>query len=363
MNLCGIGCGASNVFVEDPRRIVEEIALVRPSIFIGVPGFYEKLRQGVLARIAEAPSWRRKLASLALQTGAEAARRRRAGRTLGPVLRLQHALLDRLVLSRLRAVMGDRLRFMITGSAPTPAPVLGFFEAIGLELLEAYGLSENLIPVAANRPGLARPGTVGLPVAPNQLRFTRDGEILVKGPCVFSGYLESPSGEGGPDDQGYIATGDLGSVDDDGFLRLTGRKREIIKTSTGRRISPQSLEAALREIEGVEQALVVGDGRKALAALVTAMPAGGGAAPEGFETRFAAGLQAHNDAAAAGERIAAGLVLAEPFTVVDGHLTPSLKLRRSWLEQRYAEAIDGLYASLEIQPAEAGPLVVKAEPS
>ena len=365
MNLCGVGSGAACSFVEDPRRIVDELGEIRPTIFIGVPRFYEKLREGIRARLEAQPAWRRGLAALALESGEALAEAHQAETPVGAALRLRHALLDRLVLTRLRAVMGGRIRFMITGSAPAPAPVLGFYESLGLPLLEAYGLSENIVPVAVNRPGARRPGTVGRPLAPNEVRIAADGEVLVRGPGLFGGYLESQPGGAALDAEGFFATGDLGGLDPQGFLRLTGRKREIIKTSTGRRIGPQPLEAALREIPGVEQALVVGNGCKTLAALVTPAlegqePAAAAAALEG---RLGQALAAHNGRSAPYERIAACLVLAESFTVLDGHLTPSLKLRRSWLEQRYAGEIERLYEALERWPTSGAPLVLGAQSS
>lgn len=347
MNLCGIGAGATCAFVEDPRRIVEEIAEIEPTVFIGVPRFYEKLRHGVLAKVSALPRRQRWPLQAALAAGRETARRRRLGLKPGPLLGPWHGLLRRLVLRRLPPIMGRRLRFMITGSAPTPSAVLDFYDSLELPLLEAYGLSEDIVPVAANRPQDRRPGTVGRPLAPNDVRIGEDGEVLVRGPGLFAGYLDGGDPEGGeaaPSRDGFYPTGDLGRFDDDGYLRLTGRRREIIKTSTGRRIAPQAVEAALQDIPGIEHALVVGNGRKALAALIAPVTPD---ATSAFEARLRQGLARHNERCTGHERIAACLLLSEPFTVADGHLTPSLKLRRAWLEQRFAEAIDRLYERLD----------------
>ncbi len=345
MNLCGIGAGATCAFVEDPRRIVEEIAEIEPTVFIGVPRFYEKLRHGVLAKVSALPRQQRWPVQAALAAGREVARRRRLSLAPGLLLGPWHRLLRRLVLRKLPPIMGRRLRFMITGSAPTPPAVLDFYESLELPLLEAYGLSENIVPVAANRPRDRRPGSVGRPLAPNEVRIAGDGEVLVRGRGLFEGYLGD--GEAAPSREGFYPTGDLGSLDADGYLHLTGRRREIIKTSTGRRIAPQAVEAALQDIPGIEHALVVGNGRKALAALVAPAAQEGPAAASAFEARLRQGLARHNERCTSYERIAACLLLSERFTVADGHLTPSLKLRRSWLEQRFAEAIDRLYDRLE----------------
>jgi len=364
MNLVAIACGATTYFVEDPRTIVDRLREVEPRVFIGVPRFYEKLHERIQKSIADQSPWRRRVARAALAAGAERARLHQAGKEPSIRFRLKHAILDRLVLRRIRRVMGRNLEFMVTGSAPSPLWLLEFFHTVGLLLLEAYGLSENTVPMAANRPDSYRLGSVGRPFSANEIRFAADGEILVKGPGLFRGYY----GEGGPGDrftpEGFYRTGDCGRLDEDGFLFLTGRTSDMIKTSTGRRISPAQTEAAHRQCPFLDNLVVVGNGRKHLAALVTlnclALEAefqrrGLPAPPreELWRSRLAEslirrGLEICGQDLAPHEQIRAFAILPEPLSVANGELTATLKPRRHQIEARYRDLIDRLYAA-EVQ--------------
>ncbi len=364
MNLVAVARGLTIYFLEDPRQIMAAVREVEPSAFVAVPRFYEKLHEGIRAQLAQASGWRRRLIDAALAAGAEWARAERQGARPPWPLRLRHGLLDRLVLRRVRRkAMGRNLKFMITGTAPTPAWLLEFFHALGWLVLEAYGLSENTVPMAANRPTAYRFGSVGRPFPANEIAFADDGEILVRGPGVFRGYAGEAPGAGPFTPDGYYRTGDYGRLDEGGFLYLQGRKAEIIKTSTGRRIAPARVEAAYRQSPCLDQVVVFGDGRKHLVALVglnagavaAALARAGVAAPAPDQLAQSAAvrdlvrseLDACGRELAPHEQVRAFAILAEPLSLTAGELTPTLKLRRSHIAARHAALIDALYAEGE----------------
>lgn len=365
INLCCIGCGAATYFVDNPAQILEEVAAIRPTFFIGVPRFYEKLYQRIQDTIARLPEWRRALVDAALRHGGEFAHYQREKLTVPWLVKLRQRLLDALVLAKLRSVMGGRMRFMITGSAPAAKPMLDFFYAIGLPLLEAYGMSENVVPMAFNRPHDWRPGSVGKPLAINEIESTPDGELLVCGPGLCKGYYKADNPAERFTEEGFFITGDNGYFDADGFLYLRGRTTDLIKTSTGRRLSPLKIEAALREIPLIDQALVVGNNRKELTAIITVdrqklaevLPTLELQAPAEsdntlLEPLFRLLKQDINAIAgnlAPYERVRGCLVVTGGFSVEGGQLTTNLKRRRAAIERLYAAQIDALYAAIEQQ--------------
>lgn len=343
VNLAAVQNGAATWLLADPRQVMSHVANVAPDVFIGVPRFYEKLVEGLHQRIDGMPAPLRWLARWSWQVGR---RRSLAGPAAGQMLRLQHAMADALVLGRMRKVMGTRLRCMVTGSAPMAPAVIGDLEALGWTVLEAYGLSENVMPMSMNRVGDSRTGSVGKPLAGNDIRIGKDDVIQVRGPGLFSGYLGDLSGA--PLDQdGFYATGDLGRLDADGYLYLTGRAGDLIKTSTGRRVAPAGVEAMLQTAAGVDQAMVLGAGRKYLLALCTC-------SQERLATTHAwQALQAELGAALArlgtNDRPAGIMVLTEPFSMADGELTPNLKLRRKEIERRRERQVADLCRQIDAQ--------------
>ncbi len=364
MNLVAVAGGVAIHFVEDPRQVMDCAREVEPSAIVAVPRFYEKLHAGIRARLEEARGWRRRLVEAALAAGAERAALERQGRCLSWLARLRHRVLDRLVLARIRRVLGRRIKFLITGTAPTPAWLLEFFHGLGWLVLEAYGLSENTVPMAVNRPDAYRFGSVGPPFPMNQIAFADDGEILVKGPGVFSGYLNDPGGSSPFTADGYYKTGDFGRLDEDGFLYLLGRKAEIIKTSTGRRIAPARVEAVYKQSACIEQIVIFGNGHTHLVALAVLNPDAvaaaltrAGEAIPAREELFATlpairalihhELELHGRSLAAHERVRAFTILPAPLSIAAGELTPTLKLRREQIAQRHAALIEALHAQAD----------------
>jgi long-chain acyl-CoA synthetase len=362
LNLCAMQIGAQTYVVSDPRQIMTLLPSINPHVFIGVPRFYEKLYAGMVQKISERGGMTRLLFRSAMFVGDIHARSLRRNSVPGLPTRWLNAAFDGLILSRLRAVLGGSIQFMISGSAPMPLWLLEKFHAMGLLILEAYGISENIVPVALNRPEAYRFGSVGLPLPENEVKLADDGEVLVKGLGVclqYYGVENSPNSEdnSGLHVQGHLATGDLGKMDSDGFLFLTGRKSEIFKTSTGRRIAPARIEACLCQSQYVDQAMVTGQGRKFVVAVATLTE-------EGDKLIEAAPLAAQNAASHGPERIAedlsrltaelpayqrpAGFVFTRrPFSIAEGELTANLKLKRSKIAARYEDALLQLYAKAE----------------
>ncbi len=358
INLCAIGSGAQTYYVEDPRAIMSHLGTIAPHIFIGVPRFYEKLHAGMMAKIGQAPSWQQRLVAWALRSGEQYAAARRMGRTPGLIASARYALADRLALRRLRNVMGSNLRFLVSGSAPMPSWLLERFHAMGLLILEAYGLSENIIPIAMNRPSAYRFGTVGRVLRGNAVRLAEDGELWVRGPGVFSGYYGEAHEAERFDADGYLASGDYATMDADGFITLTGRKSEIFKTSTGRRIAPAGIESLLRQIPYVEHAAVFGAGRPFLVAVLAVTEATWQARTRSLDPARQCECLRHDlvpiFAALTDYQRPAGVVLTTRVLSIErGELTPNLKLRRSQIEGAFRESIDALYERLRDRHARA----------
>ena len=338
VNLSAMQNGVTTYLLSDPRAVMAHVAAVGPDVFIGVPRFFEKLHEGLQARIRVLPGPVRALTRWAWRTGQAVVRHQQAGVRPPVLLRLQHGLADRLVLGRIRAVMGLRLRCLVSGSAPLSRALLDDLEALGWPVLEAYGLSENVLPMAMNRLADRRLGSVGRPLLGNHIRVGDDGVLRVQGDGVFSGYLGEPPGSGRDPDGAYI-TGDIGHLDIDGYLHLTGRLGDLIKTSTGRRVAPAGVEAVLQTAEGVDQAALFGAGRKMLVALCTCLP---GAADLGRWPGLQAAILVALTKLNPFERPAAVLVLDQPFGVATGELTPNLKLRRAAIELLHADQLETL---------------------
>ncbi|MFZ5833177.1 MAG: AMP-dependent synthetase/ligase [Planctomycetota bacterium] len=364
LNLVAIERGACMHFVEDPASVVARAREARPTVLVGVPRFFERLALGIRAEVRQLPPPARKIAEISIRWGREYARAIEERRSPSITLRWRKRLADALVLRRIRSVLGGRIRFMISGSAPLRKEILESLHAVGLLVLEAYGLSENTIPMSINRLSDFRFGSVGRPLPENELRFCSDGEICVRSDGLFQGYYRETNLGGEFDQDGFYRTGDIGSLDNDGFLHLRGRKKEIIKTSTGRRISPAQVEAVYAQSPLIEQIVVVGDGRKCLVALLRAQeaaadrsPAAAAAGGNGdaislppkanLRRAIESELERLGQSLTQHERVAHFAFLPEPLSVAGGELTPTLKLRRNVITEKYASRIDRLYEELE----------------
>lgn len=358
INICAVAGGAQTYYLEDPRDIVKQLSVISPDVLIGVPRFFEKQYEGIQKELARLPLPIRAAIRASMAVGHAHARSTRAQRAPHTLLRWMHQSADKLVLSRIREkVWGSRIRYAVSGSAPMPIALLESLHALGLPVFEGYAMSENMLPVAANRSSAFRFGTVGRAMPGNELKLGPDGELLLRGPGVCERYF----GESTCllDQDGFLPTGDYAEVDADGFLRLKGRKSEIFKTSTGRRVAPASVETLLKQLPYVDDASVYGAGRKSLVAVLSLSPG----APEGSTPpeRLAEDLEQVTQSLPEYLRPKGFVLTRRPFTIEGGELTANLKLRRTAVERRYESWIEELYASMD-DPHVPRPFARAAEP-
>lgn len=350
--------GASIAYPRSLDTVADDLALLRPTMMAAVPRFYEKVRGRVLANVASAPPARQRIFRWALRTGAQAAAYRRRGESLPLCLGVRHALANRLVFRKVHARTGGRIRFFVSGGAPLSPEVCEFFWHAGLPILEGYGLTETSPVIAVNSFAANRAGTVGRPVDGVEVRIAADGEILVRGPNVMKGYFGRPDETAEVLHDGWLHTGDIGLLDDGGFLKITDRKKEIFKTSGGKYIAPQPLENRLKESPLVANAVIVGANRRFAAALLVpnfeAVAARLGSADGPPDTKalvadprlreiLAGEVERANEGLAPYETIKKFAVLARDFTIEEDELTPTLKIKRRVIDRRYADVIEGLY--------------------
>ncbi|MCK6505376.1 long-chain fatty acid--CoA ligase [Myxococcota bacterium] len=356
-----LSTGGRVTFCADMARIKEALLDVRPTVFLGVPRVWEKFQAALSARFAEATGLKARLLAWARQAELEAFRAQVA--TGVPQAGLARKLARALVLDKVRAALGlDRLVIAATGAAPIALETLEFFASIGIVVLEGYGMSETSGVATSSDPSRPRFGTVGQTLPGVELRIAEDGEILLRGRSMTRGYLRQPEQTAELlDDQGWLHTGDLGSVDAEGFLRITGRKKDIIITAGGKNVAPAEMEGFIKQIPGVAQAVVVGDRQPYLGALVTLNPetlaelaqaAGvplGPPAALAADPRVQAWLQEQverccNQKVARYQTIKKVRILEADFSVEGGELTPTMKVKRNVVSERYRQEIDSLFA-------------------
>ena len=366
MLLTGARTGYTIALLRDPLRVPEALLQVRPTVLPSVPRVYEKVYTAVTARFAETKGVKRRLIDWALPVGREASVLREQGRDLPRALELRLGIADRLVFRKIRERLGGRLRFPISGGAPLAREVMEFFDAVGIRIYEGYGLTECTTACALNNGTHYRFGSVGLALPGFELRIADDGEILVRSETIFQGYFKDPEATQAvrtPD--GWLRTGDIGELDDDGLLTITGRKKDIIVTAGGKNVSPQNIENDLKMSPYVSQALVVGDRRRYVAALVTldAAEIGRWAKERGIEGDVASlsrspdvhelianVVEGVNHERTRFEQIKRFAILPRDFTVESGEVTQTLKLCRGKIAEHFAEEIEELYADASPAP-------------
>jgi long-chain acyl-CoA synthetase len=337
--------GNTLALVSDVARVPEALAETRPTILPAVPRVYEKVHANTLGEIERAGGLRKRIGLWALGVGARTSRARRAGASVGGVLALQQRLAERLVFAKVRERLGGRLRLGISGAAPLSPDVLEFFHALGVPVIEGYGLTETASSATANDPADFRIGTVGRPVEGAEIRLADDGEILIRSDAVFAGYYKEPEATAAAlGDDGWLRTGDVGEIDEEGFLRITDRKKDLIITAGGKNVAPQNLENALKASRFVSQALVVGDRRPYVAALVTldeAEVASSGRDPQQLVQELVDDVNRDRMRV---EQIKRFAILPRDFSQEEGEVTPTLKLRRRVVHEHFADEIERLYA-------------------
>ncbi|HET8555947.1 MAG TPA: long-chain fatty acid--CoA ligase [Gaiellaceae bacterium] len=336
--------GATVAVVADVARVPEAMTTVRPHVLPAVPRVYEKVHANTLGEIERAGGLRRRIGLWALGVGARASRARREGSSVPAFLRVQERLADRLVFTKVRDRLGGRLRVGISGAAPLSTDVMEFFHALGVPVIEGYGLTETGSSATVNEPDDFRIGSVGRPVEDAEIRLAEDGEILIRSDAVFAGYYKEPEATAAAlTEDGWLCTGDVGEIDADGFLRITDRKKDLIITAGGKNIAPQNLENALKTSRFVSQAIVVGDRRPYVTALVTLDEAEIASANRDRQQLVQELVDEVNRDRTRVEQIKRFMILPREFTQEQGEVTPTLKLRRAVIHEHFADEIEKLY--------------------
>jgi long-chain acyl-CoA synthetase len=346
LHLSAAYIGFTVAFLPDPLQAAAELPRVRPTLFPSVPRVYEKIHAAVVAGFDERTGVERRIVDWALHIGYRVSRLRQAKRRVPPLLAAQHRLADRLVYSKVKERLGGRLRVANSGGAPLSRDIAEFFHALDILVVEGYGLSEVTTAATVNRPADFRFGTVGKPLPGVEIRIADDGEILIRSNTVFAGYYRDPEATLEVlDEEGFVHTGDVGHLDEDGFLVITDRKKDILVTAGGKNVAPQNLENELKAHRLVSQALVVGDRKPYVAALVTVDPeAAAGLTDEEVQNGVQLAVDAVNDGRSRFEQIKRVAVLPREFTLEEDEVTPTLKLRRKVILDHFAAEVDRLYA-------------------
>ncbi|MDT0467433.1 AMP-dependent synthetase/ligase [Streptomyces gibsoniae] len=346
--------------VSDIKDITAELASFRPTFLLGVPRVFEKVYNS--ARAQARSTGKGKIFDQAVDTAIEYSRALETSAGPGFPLRLRHKLFDRLVYGKLRAVLGGRARHAISGGAPLGERLGHFYRGLGFTVLEGYGLAESCAATTLNPWDRQKIGTVGLPLPCSTVRIGEDGEVLLQGEHLFGGYWNNEEATAASLVDGWFHTGDLGSLDDEGYLRITGRKKEIIVTAGGKNVAPAVIEDRIRAHALIAECMVVGDGKPFVAALVTideeflprwaeqnGKPKGTSLAELRDDPELLAEIRSAvddgNAAVSKAESVRKFRILDHQFTMDSGHLTPSLKLKRNVVLRDFADEIEALYSS------------------
>jgi long-chain acyl-CoA synthetase len=353
--------GVTVVFAESLTTVARDLERVKPTIMTGVPRVYEKFYAGIQEKLRAGSALQGRIFRWALGVGQARAKADRNGQVPSLWVRVQHPLADRLVFQKIRARVGGRIRYLISGSAPLQTSIGEFFDAIGLRIIEGYGLTETSPVLTSNPLNGVRFGTVGKPMPGIEIRIAPDGEILARGPNVMIGYYKRPDLTAEVIKDGWFHTGDIGEIDQDGYLTITDRKKDLIVTSGGKKIAPQPLENQLKTDPLVAEAVIIGEQRKFPAALIVPdfaalevqvrqMNLGELARAELVKhpkvlERYQTLIDALNERLAQFERVKRFALLPTEFTMERGELTPTMKVRRQVVEERWRDLIEELYAT------------------
>lgn len=359
ISVLAVAAGVTVAHTPDIKNLLPDLQSYKPTFILAVPRVFEKVYNSALTKAED--GGKGAIFHRAADTAIEFSRARQAGR-IGLGLKLKHTLFDKLVYSKLRAAMGGEVAHAVSGGGPLGERLGHFFQGIGMQILEGYGLTETTAPVTVNTPDLIKIGSVGAPIPGNAVKIADDGEILAKGVCVMRGYYqrEDLSGESFVD--GWFRTGDIGQLDEQGFLTITGRKKEIIVTASGKNVVPALLEDQIRADALVSQVLVVGDNRPFIGALVTldeealpgwlhrhGLPASTTLAEATDNPAVKAAVQelinGANQSVSQAEAIKSFRIVPADFTEASGHLTPSMKVKRAQVMKDFENVIEEMYGT------------------
>ena len=355
-------CGMPVTFFESLLKLPGDIRKVRPTILLAPPRMWERIYSTICTDLRKRPPAIRKAFYGALGLGLAAARYRRDGQPVPLRIRAPLAVADRIFFRKVRGRFGGRLRVAASGAAPLSKDLGEFYEAIGMAIVEGYGLTEGGV-ASLNPLDRPKPGSIGKPLSGVEFRFSEDNEILIKGPCVFSGYLNDPEGTAEVLREGWLHTGDLGHLDAEGYVFITGRKKELIVSSTGKKIHPARVESLFKMEPLISQVLLIGDRLPFLTALFTINPAAAESL-HGMEewkgrppaeivqappvlAEIQKAVSRVNKQLAPFEQVRKHRILGRDFTIEDGELTATMKVRRTRAMENFREHIDELYAGRE----------------
>ncbi|MFX1821213.1 AMP-dependent synthetase/ligase [Pseudarthrobacter sp. CC4] len=359
ISVLAMAAGTTVAHTPDIKNLLADLQSYEPTFILAVPRVFEKVYNSAMTKAEDAGKGA--IFHKAADTAIAFSKARQEGR-VGLGLKLRHALFDKLVYGKLRAAMGGHVAHAVSGGGPLGERLGHFFQGIGLQVLEGYGLTETTAPITVNTPSLIKIGSVGKPLPGNAVKIAEDGEILAKGVCVMRGYYKRPDLTGETFDDGWFRTGDIGRLDDDGFVWITGRKKEIIVTAGGKNVIPALLEDQIRADALVSQVLVVGDNRPFIGALVTLdqealpgwlqrhnLPADTSLADAAKNPVVKAAVQdlitAANASVSQAEAIKSFRIVPADFTEASGHLTPSMKVKRAQVMKDFETVIEEMYSS------------------
>jgi long-chain acyl-CoA synthetase len=344
----------------DPLKIIPNLTEVKPDYFPSVPRIFEKIYTSATGEVEKSGGLKKLVFNWAIGVGRKVRQKERAGERVGWLLRRQYELADKQVLSKIRALFGGRIKNCVTGAAPINPEILRFFDAAGVLILEGWGMTETSTAATVARPDAFRFGKVGRAFEGCEIKIADDGEILVRGPNVFQGYYKNDDATRETiDEDGWLHTGDIGEIDKDGYLSITGRKKDIIITAGGKNITPANLEAEIKQSPYVSQCVVIGDRRPYLVALITLdMEECAKLAEEQGWPKDAAALADHeemrgmiqehldkvNEKFARVEQVKKFEILPHDLSQETGELTPTLKVKRNVVADKYEQQVDALYA-------------------
>jgi long-chain acyl-CoA synthetase len=358
-----LSSGGQIAYAESIEKVASNLIEVKPTVMTAVPRLFERIYSKIKKGVDASPEKKQKIFNWALDVGTEYQRQKKTERGVSVGLKIKHALADKLVFSKIREKTGGRLRFFISGGAALARELGEFFEAVGILILEGYGLTESSPVIAVNRPYNYKFGTVGQTMPGVEVKIASDGEILVHGPNVMQGYYKNPEETEKTLKDGWLHTGDVGVFDSEGFLMITDRKKSLFKTTTGKYIAPTPIENLFLGSKYIDQFIIIGDRRMFITALIV---------PD-FEAlkEYADSHRiTYNDPKeltqmkqiyellekdlsrfqrklASYEKVRKFTILDKPFTVEGGEMTPSLKLKRKVIEQRYSDLIEEMYQGLD----------------
>ncbi len=358
----GMACGATVIYAESVDTVPENMLETRPNVITTVPRLFERIHGRIMKQVDASPLLRRRIFSWAVKIGKEYQKARRRGAVTAG-LNLRHRLADRLVFRKIRARTGGQVKFFISGGAALPRELGEFFEAVGIVVLEGYGLTETSPVLTVNRLENYKFGSVGQAIPNVELRIADDGEILARGPNIMKGYWNNPEATAEAIDRdGWFHTGDIGMLDSDGFLYITDRKKHLFVSSGGKNIAPQHIENLFLTSRFIDQFVLIGDRRMFLTALIVPdfealrlyaqrhhLPYstdGDLVQLKEIHQAIETDIQQLQKDLAHYERVRRFTLLEKPFTIEEGELTPSQKIKRRVVEEKYAHLIEGMYRSI-----------------